>query len=140
MLLGKTINEINIGDTAEYSRTVTESDVVIFGGVSGDLNPAHFNEAYAKETFFKGRIAHGMLTAGYISTVLGMQLPGAGTIYMGQELKFTAPVRFGDTVTAVVRAMEKNEEKNIVIFETICTNQNGDIVLKGKATVKPPKR
>lgn len=140
MLLGKTIKEISLGDKAEYSRTVTETDVVLFGGISGDLNPAHFNEHYAKDTFFKGRIAHGMLTAGYISTVLGMQLPGPGTIYLGQELKFTAPVRFGDTVTATVEAIDINVEKNIVIFETICKNQNGDIVVKGKATVKPPKR
>lgn len=140
MLLGKTIKEINLGDKAEYSRTVTETDVVLFGGISGDLNPAHFNEQYAKDTFFKGRIAHGMLTAGYISTVLGMQLPGPGTIYLGQELKFTAPVRFGDTVTATVEAIDINIDKNIVIFETICKNQNGDIVVKGKATVKPPKR
>lgn len=139
MLLGKSINEIKLGDKSQYSRTVTEADVVLFGGVSGDLNPAHFNEAYAKDTFFKGRIAHGMLTAGYISTVLGMQLPGPGTIYLGQELKFTSPVRFGDTITATIEAVDINVEKNIVVFETICTNQNGDIVVKGKATVKPPK-
>lgn len=136
---GKTIKEINLGDKASYSRTVTEADVVMFGGISGDLNPAHFNEEYCKETMFKGRIAHGMLSAGYISTVLGMQLPGAGTIYLGQELKFTAPVKFGDTITATVQAIEKDEEKNRVVFETICTNQNGQVVIKGKATVMPPK-
>lgn len=140
MLIGKTINEIKLGEKSQYSRTVTEADVVMFGGISGDLNPAHFNEVYAKDTIFRGRIAHGMLTAGYISTVLGMQLPGPGTIYLGQELKFTSPVRFGDTITASVEVIEKNEEKNIVIFETICINQNGDIVVKGKATVKPPKK
>lgn len=140
MLIGKTINEINLGEKSQYSRTVTEADVVMFGGISGDLNPAHFNEVYAKDTIFKGRIAHGMLTAGYISTVLGMQLPGPGTIYLGQELKFTSPVRFGDTITASVEVIEKNEEKNIVIFKTICVNQNGDIVVKGRATVKPPKK
>ncbi|GAB6169353.1 MaoC family dehydratase [Clostridium carnis] len=139
MLLGKTIHEINIGDKAEYSRTVTETDVVMFGGISGDLNPAHFNEEYSKDTFFKGRIAHGMLTAGYISTVLGMQLPGPGTIYLSQELQFTAPVRFGDTITATVEALEKNIEKNKVTFETICKNQHDVVVLKGKAIVKPRK-
>lgn len=138
-MLGKSIDQIQLGDKADYSRTITETDVVLFGGVTGDLNPAHFNEQYAKDTFFKGRVAHGMLTAGYISTVLGTQLPGPGTIYLGQELKFTAPVRFGDTITATVEAIDRNEEKNIMIFETICRNQNGDIVVKGKATVKPPK-
>ena len=140
MQLGKSINEIKLGEKSEYCRTVTEADVVLFGGVSGDLNPAHFNENYAKDTFFKGRIAHGMLTAGYISTVLGMQLPGPGTIYLGQELKFTSPVRFGDTITATAEAVDINVEKKIVVFETVCTNQNGDVVLKGKATVKPPKK
>jgi 3-hydroxybutyryl-CoA dehydratase len=88
---------------------------------------------------FKGRIAHGMLSAGLISAVLGMYLPGPGTIYLGQELKFTKPVRFGDTVTATATVIEKYEEKNIIKLETICTNQNGDVVIKGVATVMPPK-
>ncbi|MNP65189.1 (R)-specific enoyl-CoA hydratase [compost metagenome] len=88
---------------------------------------------------FKGRIAHGMLSAGYISTVLGMQLPGPGTIYLSQELKFTSPVKFGDTITATVEVIEKLEEKNRLILETTCTNQKGDIVVKGKAIVMPPK-
>jgi len=138
-MIGKTINEIKIGDKSSYSRTVCEADVILFGGVSGDLNPAHFNEEYSKNTMFKGRIAHGMLSAGYISTVLGMHLPGPGTIYLSQELKFTAPVKFGDTITATVEVIEKLEEKNRLILETICTNQKGDIVVKGKAVVMPPK-
>ena len=136
---GKTINEINLGDISSYSRTVTEADIVLFGGVSGDLNPAHFNEEYSKETMFKGRIAHGMLSASYISTVLGMKLPGPGTIYLSQELKFTAPVKFGDTITATVEVIEKLEDRNRIVLETICTNQNGQVVVKGKATVMPPK-
>ena len=136
---GKSINEINIGDKSSYSRTVTETDVVLFGGVSGDLNPAHFNEEYCKETMFKGRIAHGMLSAGYISTVLGMQLPGPGTIYLSQEVKFIAPVRFGDTITATVEVVEKIEDKNRIVLETICVNQQGKVVIKGKAIVMPPK-
>lgn len=138
-MIGKTINEIKIGDKSSYSRTVCEADVILFGGVSGDLNPAHFNEEYSKNTMFKGRIAHGMLSAGYISTVLGMHLPGPGTIYLSQELKFTAPVKFGDTITATVEVIEKLEGKNRLILETICTNQKGDIVVKGKAIVMPPK-
>lgn len=136
---GKTISEINLGDKSSYSRTVSEADVVLFGGVSGDLNPAHFNEEYAKETMFKGRIAHGMLSSSYISTVLGMQLPGPGTIYLSQDLKFTAPVRFGDTITATVEVIEKVEDKNRIVLETVCTNQNGQVVVKGKAVVMPPR-
>lgn len=136
---GKTIKEINIGDKSSYSRTVSEADVILFGGVSGDLNPAHFNEEYSKETMFKGRIAHGMLSASYISTVLGMNLPGPGTIYLSQDLKFTSPVKFGDTITATVEVIEKIEEKNRIILETICVNQRGEVVVKGKATVMPPR-
>lgn len=136
---GKTIKEINLGDKSSYSRTVSEADVVLFGGVSGDLNPAHFNEEYSKETMFKGRIAHGMLSASYISTVLGMQLPGPGTIYLSQELKFTAPVKFGDTITAIAEVIERIEEKNRITLETICINQRGEVVVKGKAVVMPPR-
>lgn len=136
---GKTIKDISLGDKSSYSRTISETDVVLFGGVSGDLNPAHFNEEYSKDTMFKGRIAHGMLSASYISTVLGMQLPGPGTIYLSQELKFTAPVKFGDTITATVEVIEKLEDRNRIVLETICTNQDGQVVVKGKATVMPPK-
>lgn len=138
-MIGKTIKEINVGDKSSYSRTVSEADVILFGGVSGDLNPAHFNEEYSKETMFKGRIAHGMLSASYISTVLGMQLPGPGTIYLSQELKFTSPVKFGDTITATAEVVERIEEKNRITLETICVNQRGEVVVKGKAVVMPPR-
>ncbi len=138
-MIGKKINEIKLGDVSVYSRTVTETDVVLFGGVTGDLNSAHFNEEYAKKTFFKGRIVHGMLTASYFSTIFGTQLPGAGTIYLGQDLKFTKPVRFNDTITASAKVIEIKEEKNIVVFETIAKNQNDEVVVTGKATVMPPK-
>ena len=94
----------------------------------------------ASQTPFGGRIAHGILSAGLISAVLGMRLPGPGTIYLGQELKFTKPVRFGDTVTATCTVSELLPEKNIVRLETICTNQDGDMVIKGMATVMPPRR
>lgn len=136
---GKTISQIQIGDSEFYERTVTEADVVMFGGVSGDLNPAHFNEKYARDTMFKGRIVHGMLTASYFSTVLGTLLPGPGTIYLGQELKFTKPVRVQDTIKAVVTVTEINLEKNIVKLETIAYNENGEVVVKGLATVMPPR-
>lgn len=136
---GKTIREIRIGDSETYERTVTETDVVLFGGISGDLNPAHFNEVYAKDTMFKGRIVHGMLTASYFSTILGTLLPGPGTIYLGQELKFTKPVHIQDTIKATVTVTEIIEEKNIIKLETIAYNQAGDVVVKGIATVMPPK-
>jgi len=136
---GKTIAQLKIGDFETYERTVTEADVVMFGGVSGDLNPAHFNEKYAKETMFKGRVVHGMLTASYFSTILGTLLPGPGTIYLGQDLKFTKPVRVQDTIKAVATVTEINLEKNIVKLETIATNENGDVVVLGTATVMPPR-
>ena len=103
----------------------------LFAGVSGDLNPAHLNEAYAQGTFFKTRIAHGMLCGGFISAVLGMKLPGPGTIYLRQELNFKAPVRIGDTVTARVEIFEINTEKKRVGLKTTCTNQEGTLVLDG---------
>ncbi|RBP43978.1 MaoC family dehydratase [Garciella nitratireducens] len=135
---GKTIKELKIGDKASIAKTITEGDVYLFAGITGDQNPAHINEEVAKNTMFKGRIAHGMLSAGLISAVLGMYLPGPGTIYMGQELKFTAPVRFGDTITAEVEIIEIIKEK-VVKLKTTCTNQNKIIVVEGIATVMPPK-
>jgi len=136
---GKTIDEINIGDMAEFAKTVTETDVYLFAGVTGDLNPAHINEAYAEKTFFKGRIAHGMLSAGFISAVFGMKLPGAGTIYLNQFIEFKAPVRIGDTVTARVEVKEKMVEKNRVKFRTTCVSQDGTLLVDGEAVVMPPK-
>jgi 3-hydroxybutyryl-CoA dehydratase len=106
--------------------------------VTGDLNPAHVNEVYAAESPFKGRIAHGMLGAGYISAVLGMTLPGPGTIYLKQTLEFMAPVRMGDTITATVEVAEKME-KGRVRLATTCTNQGGKTVITGEAIVLPPR-
>lgn len=134
-----TIQEIKLGDSASVTKTVTETDVYLFAGITGDLNPAHTNEVSASKTRFGGRIAHGILGAGFISAVLGMKLPGPGTIYLGQELKFTKPVYIGDTVTATCTVSEILSEKNIVKLETICTNQHGDIVIKGMATAMLPK-
>ena len=134
-----TIQEMKIGDHASVTKTVSETDVYLFAGITGDLNPAHTNEVAASKTMFKTRIAHGMLGAGFISAVLGMYLPGPGTIYMGQELKFTKPVHIGDTVTATATVEEIILEKNRVILDTIVVNQDGEVVIKGKATVMPPK-
>lgn len=134
-----TIQEMKVGDCASMSKTVSEFDVYSFAGITGDHNPAHINEQYASQTAFGGRIAHGILSAGFISAVLAMKLPGPGTIYLGQELKFTRPVRFGDTVTATCTVTEVFTEKNIAKLETVCTNQDGDVVIKGTATVMPPR-
>ncbi len=108
MKFGKHIDELKIGDTASFSKTVSESDVYLFAGITGDFNPAHVDEEYARGTFFEGRIVHGILTAGFISTVIAGQLPGPGTIYSSQQLKFLAPVRMGDTLTARAEVKKKN--------------------------------
>lgn len=136
---GLKINELSVRQTASFSKTITETDVYLFAGVTGDINPAHLNEDYAKNTFFKGRIAHGMLSAGLISAVIGVQLPGPGAIYASQTLKFLAPVRFGDTITATVEIQEIYPEKNRVVLKTYCTNQNGTVVTSGEAVVLPTK-
>ncbi len=136
---GLTIAEISLGDQASFQKTITETDVYLYAGITGDNNPAHINEVAAAESRFKGRIAHGMLVSGLISAVLGVQLPGPGTIYLGQELKFTAPVKFGDTIKAEVEVVEKRDEKNILKLKTTCTNQDGTVVIEGMATVMPPK-
>ena len=136
---GLTIDQLEVGQKASFTKTVTEADVYNFAGVTGDFNPAHMNEEYAKNTAFKTRIAHGMLSAGFISAVLGTQLPGPGTIYLNQDLRFTKPVHFGDTITATITVDELIKEKNRAILKTVCTNQDGDVVVEGMAKVMPPK-
>lgn len=134
---GKTIADLSVGECASTSKTISEADVYLFAGITGDLNPAHVNEQYAGETRFGGRIAHGMLSAGLISAVIGMQLPGPGTIYMGQDLKFLAPVRIGDTVTATVTVKELDPGRNRAVLETVCENQEGKKLIAGQALVMP---
>ena len=126
---------IEVGQSASFSKTVTESDVYLFAGISGDFNPVHVNEEYAKESMFKKRIAHGMLTASFISTVLGTKLPGPGAIYAKQDLKFLAPVFFGDTLTATCTVKEIVTEKKRVIMDCVVSNQDGTKVLIGEATL-----
>ncbi len=138
-MTGKTIEEMSIGDQEQFTKTVSESDIYLFAGVTGDLNPAHIDEEYAKNTFFKGRIAHGMLMAGFISTVVGTRLPGPGSIYIEQKLKFLAPVRIQDTITARAKVIEIIEEKNLIRLETQCINQDEKIVVDGEALISPPK-
>lgn len=127
--------DINVGDKASMSKTVSEYDIYNYAGLTGDFNPVHVNAEFAKTSMFKERIAHGMLSAGFISAVLGTALPGANTIYLGQELAFKAAVKIGDTVTATVEVIEKIEAKNRLILKTIVTNQHGTVVIDGKATV-----
>lgn len=137
---GYTIEELQVGQAATFSKTISESDVYMFAGVTGDVNPAHVNEAYAQTTPFKTRIAHGILSAGLISAVLGTQLPGPGAIYASQTLKFTAPVHIGDTITAKATIKELIPERNRAIVETVCRNQDGIVVTMGEAVLLPPKK
>lgn len=140
MDIGMTAAQLSVGDKASVSRRVTEADLALFAGATGDINPIHFDPIYAKKTFFKGRIAHGILSAGFISSVIANQLPGLGTIYVSQNLRFLAPVRVDDTITAEVEVMDVDAERNRVKLHTRCTNQDGTVVLDGEAVVMPPKR
>lgn len=128
-------SDIKMGQSAEVVHTVTEKDIQVFGDLSGDYNPLHFNEEWAKTTMFGGRIAHGILTAAFISTAIGMHLPGPGTIYMSQSMRFLGPVRIGDTITARVEVVMLNDEKERVTLKTTCTNQAGKVVMDGEALV-----
>jgi len=136
---GYYFEDLSEGMEATFAKTVTEADVVQFAGVTGDLNPVHVNEDYAEQTQFGGRIAHGMLSAGFISTVLGTRLPGPGTIYLSQEVRFRRPVRIGDTVTARVRVASLKDDKGIVTLATDCL-VGGKPVITGEAVVMVPKR
>jgi 3-hydroxybutyryl-CoA dehydratase len=126
---------IRIGDTAEFSKTIRDEDVRAFADVTGDHNPVHLDESYASQTRFKGRIAHGMLTASLISSVLANKLPGEGTVYLSQSLKFVAPVYLDDTVTTRVTVTDVREDKPIATIETVCLNQRGETLVKGEAVV-----
>ena len=133
-----TYNELSIGDSAYFEKTISENDVYLFAGIIGDFNPAHINKTYAEGTRFGKRIAHGMLSGSLFSTVIGMKLPGEGSIYLGQSLDFKAPVYFGDTVKATVTVSEKME-KGRVKLECVATNQDGIVVIEGEALVLPPR-
>ena len=136
---GFCIEDLTLGLSASYGKTVTDADIVLFAGVSGDTNPVHLDQSFAEKTPFKGRIAHGMLSAGFISTVLGTKLPGPGAIYMSQTLKFKAPVKIGDTVTATCTVTEIIPEKRRAVLSTIC--KVGDtVVIEGEAMVMVPSR
>jgi 3-hydroxybutyryl-CoA dehydratase len=132
------LDELKVGDSGSFTKTITETDVYNFAGISGDFNPAHVNAVEASKGIFGERIAHGFLVGSLISTVVGTVMPGPGTIYMGQELKFLKPVRFGDTVTATVTVKEILTEKKRVIADTVCVNQKGETVISGTAVFRPP--
>ncbi|MDT8324858.1 MAG: MaoC family dehydratase [Bacteroidota bacterium] len=136
---GKTIEELRVGMTAHFTKTITEHDVYTFAGVTGDFNPVHIDAVAAEASMFAGRIAHGILCAGLISAVLGMQLPGPGAVYVSQNLRFRKPVYFGDTVTAEVEVAESSTARNRVTFSTRCRNQNGDVVAEGESVLMPRK-
>lgn len=126
---------LKIGMKESISKTITETDVVLYSGISLDCNPVHLNEKYAETSRFKKRIAHGMLTAGLISAVLGTKLPGEGTIYLEQNLKFKQPVYLGDTITATCEIIDIIKEQRKIILSTICINQDEKIILTGEAKV-----
>jgi len=125
-----------VGARATHSRTITDADIVRFAEASGDRNPVHLDAAYAARSPFGQRIAHGFLTGSMISAVIGMELPGPGSIYLGQTMKFLAPVHIGDTVTVTVEVIGVREDKRLITLRTDCTNQDGVLVLTGEATVK----
>ena len=136
---GYKFEELSVGQSAVYARTVTEADILMFAGVSGDYNPVHINEELAASTMFGGRIAHGMLSAGFISAVLGTRLPGEGAIYLGQTLKFKAPVRIGDTVTATATVAALDPAKKRVTLTTVCKVKD-TVVIEGEAVVIAPSK
>lgn len=137
--MGYTIDELKPGMNASFERTVTERDIELFGEVSGDMNPVHFDEEFARKTIFRGRVAHGVLCLSYISTVLGTKMPGPGTIFISANSNFKAPVRIGDTVTTVCTVREVTPERRRVLFDCIC--KVGDtVVVEGEASVMPPPR
>jgi acyl dehydratase len=130
-------NQLQVGDCDSLTRTLSEQDLILFAKVSGDTNPVHLDENFASSTMFKTRIAHGMWTASLISCALATKLPGPGGIYLGQELKFTRPVKIGDTVTVQLKIVEIDQEKKRATVSTEVINQNKKIVVKGKAEIMP---
>ena len=134
-LTGLTYDEIAIGQTANFSKQVEEQDIQMFSAVSGDVNPVHLDDDFAAQTPFGGRIAHGMLTGSVISAALAMELPGPGTIYLGQTLRFTRPVRIGDRITACLEVTGKRNDSKVITLACEVTNQDGKVVASGEAQV-----
>lgn len=137
-ITNKTFEEIKIGESASLTRTLTKQDIQLFAMVTGDMNPAHLDQAYAKTDIFHQIVGHGMWTASMFSVLLGMQLPGPGTIYLSQSLKFLKPVHLGDIITATIKVLELNDVHKQITFQTLCMNENGEHVLEGEALVMAP--
>lgn len=138
-LNGYDFEDLAVGDTATFAKTITEADIVLFAGASGDNNAVHLNEEFAQTTQFKGRIAHGMLTASVLSAAIAGRMPGPGTVYLTQNLRFRAPVRPGETVHATVTVIELMPEKRRVLLSTVC-KVKGKVVIDGDALVMPTSR
>ena len=138
-LRGYYFEDLEEGMTDVFAKTITDADIITFAGISGDTNPVHLNHEFASETMFEGRIAHGMLTASFISTVIGTKMPGAGCIYVSQNLRFKAPVRSGETVTATCTVTKLIPEKRLIELKTVCT-VSGKPVVDGEATIIVPTR
>lgn len=138
--LGKSYDELEIGEEASFTKTITETDVYLFAGISGDFNPMHVNEEFARQTPFKTRIAHGALSQSLIAPVLGTKLPGLGTVLVEIRCRFKAPTLFGDTITATATVAEKIEEKRRVRMALNWTNQRGETIAEGEAVVIPPPK
>jgi 3-hydroxybutyryl-CoA dehydratase len=138
-LHGYYLEDLSVGMTSIFAKTVTEADIVMFAGVSGDTNPVHINQEFAEGSMFKGRIAHGMLSASFISTVVGTRLPGPGCIYINQNLRFRAPVKAGDTVVARATVKEILPERRRVVLTTVCT-VGETVVIDGAATMMVANR
>lgn len=134
---GFSIEEMEVGQSASMGKTVTEADIILFAGVTGDFNPAHIDAEYAAASMFKERIAHGMLSAGFISATIAMKLPGPGTIYLSQNLKFKAPVLIGDTVKTTITITAINEKRKIVEVDTVCTVAGKPVVVGEASLMKP---
>jgi len=137
--IGYTIDMLEVGMSRSYAKTVTEADILMFAAASGDMNAVHLNQEFAEHTTFHGRIAHGLLTAGVVSACIGNKLPGLGTIYLSQSLRFKAPVHPGETVRAIVTVKSIDVAKNRVVLDTVC-QVHGNTVLEGEATVLAPRR
>ena len=134
------VKELKLGDSSEIKKAFTEQDVMGFAEISTDFNPAHVDKEYASKTMFKKQIVHGMLVGSLFSAIFGVQMPGLGSIYTKQSLKFTKPVYFGDEITAIVIVKDLNIERNRVVFDCVATNQNGDTVIVGEAEIMPPRK
>ena len=135
-----TYNELKVGDQGQFTKSLEARDIVLFGETSGDINPVHFDEAYAAKTIFKGRVAHGMWSASLISTCIGIVMPGPGSIYLGQTLDFKLPVRVGDVLTTVVTVKQKLDAKKTILLDCEVRNQNDELVVSGEARVIPPRK